>query len=395
MSVTLEDIIENPDILEEEPERKPISNRRRIVIIAAIIVLILVGGYVIFLYQEYRDYTVERKTDSPMTGESKYEDFSGNMLRYNNDGALFTDYDDNILWNETYEMASPCVDRAVSYFILYDRGGSQILLMNDTGLVRRLGTTLPVTKACVSDNGVVAVLMQTTGVSYIHLYNSKGDTIASGEIHTAKGGYPVTLAISADGKELCVSMLNLNDGAVNTNINFYNYGLEGQGAIDNLVGTFSYTNMIIPEVAYVSGDRILAFGDSEVVVFKGGTEIAVEAEIFAQSEIKSIFYNKDYFATINGETDENGEPVNRMHVYKLNGSEKLVRDLEFPYTKAEFLSNDEILITDGNKAVIYTTYGVKKFEYEFENNLYEVMSGRGFKDYTFIMSDSVERVRLK
>ena len=65
------------------------------------------------------------------------------------------------------------------------------------------------------------------------------------------------------------------------------------------------------------------------------------------------------------------------------------------YTEIEFLANNEICIKNDTACDIYTIRGIYKFHYEFDEEIYKVMSsGRGL-NYTFIMESATEKVRLK
>ena len=65
------------------------------------------------------------------------------------------------------------------------------------------------------------------------------------------------------------------------------------------------------------------------------------------------------------------------------------------YDSIEFLSNDEICIRTENICDLYTLRGVYKFHYEFDRELYQVIPGDAGLNYTFVLKDATERVRLK
>ena len=63
--------------------------------------------------------------------------------------------------------------------------------------------------------------------------------------------------------------LDNNDDDIKTTIAFYNFGSVGQNEIDNCVGSYSYPDMVFPEIDFLSNDKMVAFGDGEVILFEG------------------------------------------------------------------------------------------------------------------------------
>lgn len=57
-----------------------------------------------------------------------------------------------------------------------------------------------------------------------------------------------------------VSQLDVKDGNVKTTISFYDFSNKGKDEIDNIVATYSFSDQIIPQIAYVDGDKAIAFG---------------------------------------------------------------------------------------------------------------------------------------
>lgn len=71
------------------------------------------------------------------------------------------------------------------------------------------------------------------------------------------------------------------------------------------------------------------------------------------------------------------------------------KDFDMEYTRIEFLSNNEVCIRNETECDLYTLRGVHKFHYEFEQPLYRVLPGASALNYTFVLQDETEEVRLK
>lgn len=378
-----------------ERHRERHKNVRKILL--AVIFLVLLCCCFVLLYQlrGYEDYDTKTSVERDDSSYTEFLEFQGNLLKYSRDGAFYTDYSGKLIWNYTYEMKSPEAKTCESFVMIYDKGGTELAVLSPTGMKGGIQTSLPIVDADVAAQGTVAVLMQQGTTAYIELYDVDGRLLASGELHGSNSGYPVSLALSSSGEKLMVSMFDLREGDIKSTITFYHFGKAGQDAIDNVVASYSYSNMIIPEVDFVKGDRAIAFGDSEIVLYKNDTKSTCDKEIFLQGTIKSVFHNEEYFGIVCDATLEDGSQSNEMTVYSVGGYKKFSKQLDISYRDIEIMSNNEIVLSDGADVNIYTSLGIKKFAYEFETGIYKIIPGDGSKNYIFLMDGTTEKVRLR
>lgn len=82
------------------------------------------------------------------------------------------------------------------------------------------------------------------------MYDKTGEKLTEGEIHGAKKGYPIAIALSSDALRLAVAMLDINDGSIKSTIAFYNFGTAGESEIDHVVGAQTFPDTVIPEIVY-------------------------------------------------------------------------------------------------------------------------------------------------
>ena len=348
----------------------------------------------VHLLRQYKDYSVRSSTERIDSDETNYLDFQGNILKYNRDGAFYTDYDGELIWNYTYEMQAPQAQMCGNSVLIYDRNGTQLAILSVTGIEGNVRTSLPILDADVSASGTTAVLMQDGNTGYVELYDLEGQVLASGELHGENSGIPIAIALSSDGQKLMVSMIDLNGGNVKTTISFYDFGRQGEDAIDNLVASYSYSDMVIPQIDFVKNDKAIAFGDSEIVIFRSNSRFDVDHEIFFQDQIKSVFYNDDYFGVVRDVAQEDGSLANQMTVYNMSGYEVFETALDISYNDIELMRNNEIVISNGKDVNIYTMQGIKKFAYSFETSIYKIIPGRGSRRYIFLEQDVTELVTL-
>ncbi|MCR5098278.1 MAG: DUF5711 family protein [Lachnospiraceae bacterium] len=386
--------VETEEISEETTEadtdRGGLSNGKRALIFVLIALVLAAIMVVLWLFATYDDYEEMSSVGLANEAETKYTDFRENLLSYSRDGAFYTDYSGNLIWNYTYEMDEPHIESCGDRLLIYDRQGTRMIIQSSAGNIGEISTTLPIVDADISASGETAVLMQDGSTGYITVYAQDGSTVASGEVHTANTGYPVAIAISSDGKSMGLSLINLNDGDVKTTLNFYGFGEGGSSQKDNITASYSYSDMVIPDIDFVDDDRLVAFGDAEIVVYTPGDSPKVGAEIFLPNSIISVFHNDSYIGMV-----YTGSEGNELKVCSLSGVEKYTVPTDTAYTKCEFNKNDEVMLTDGEDISIFTPLGVEKFNYHFNEGFYQMIPWESSRSYVMVEKGAIRRIRLK
>lgn len=377
--------------------RKIRIHRIKIFVLIFVIVGIVIGlGCAVFLYLDsktYNSFEVMERTEYDDSEAAEYLEFQGNVLQYTQDGAVYSDLSGNVIWNQTYEMETPRITLCEEYLAIYEQGGTRIFIMDLKGQQGSIYTTIPIQRVSIAAQGTVAVLMEDSGTSHLRMYQKDGKQLAAGELHIENSGYPLDIALSNDAQKLAVSMLDISAGTVGSTVVFYNYGTVGQNEIDNIVGSYSYANMVIPRIRFVSNDRLLAFGDTKVLIYEGKQKPVVAKEVEVSKEIRSVYYNDNYFGLVCDNPD--ASEGYRTIIYNLGGGKVLEQNFNMDYTEIGFLQNDLICIRSEKKVVLYTMRGTKKFEYRFDRNVYDVISGDSQLEYLVILSGESDRIRLK
>ena len=382
---------------EEELNTKIRKHRLKIIkIILLLLALAVVVALGIFFFQKlrkYNSYTVEKSVERQDTAGSQFLAYGNGFIKYSNDGAIYTDANDEVYWNQTYEMKEPMADVCEDYVALADKGGTEIYIMNQAGMQGKIETPMNISRISVANQGVVAVWMESDGENYIRMYDKNGKNLVSGAFYTEKSGYPLDISLCNDGKKLAVSMLTVNNGEVCSTIKCYNFGSVGQNEIDNNVGTYKYENQLIPEIAYVSDGRMIAVSDQNIMVFDGSQKPKLKQTIKLEKLIDSVFYNNKYIGVAYSNNDKNC--TSHIKLYDFNGKMLMENDTAIAYNSIEFDSNNEVCVTGDTACEIYTIHGVKKFYHTFDNKLYKVMYKSGMNNYIFIYDGAMDEVRLK
>lgn len=381
----------------EELEGKIKAHRRRIFwgvfCLVLILAAIVVGLELWMALRVYSTYEVRDIVDRQDSGATRYEAFAAGRVEYTNDGIVCRSAADELVWNQSFEMSDPAIDICGDYLAVYDRGGTQIYIMTTSGLCDMVETSMPISKVKIAGQGTVAVIMKEDGVSYVRLYDRKGNSLANGEFFQENGAFPVDIALSSDAQKLAVDMIDISGGDVCSVISFYNFGSVGQNEIDNNVGTYSYDGTLIPEVDYVGADRMVAFSDSGLIIFEGTQKPEPKRTIDYGVQIQSVFHNNKYVGITYSNPDSDGSW--KIRVYDMNGTVVMENDTTVAYTDIGFLTNNEVCVRDSYSAELFTVHGIRKFSYTFDDEVCSILSGTDRQNYTFIFDSEIDEVRLK
>lgn len=396
MAMTQKHNLRTVEIDRENLDKKLRAHRRKVAVLVVFVLLLLTAAAIVtYIYYEnkiYSSYDVISSTERSDTSASDFTEFQGKLLKCTNDGAVYTDLVGNLIWNQTYEMDHPVVQKNGNYVAIYELNGTQVYILDTINLQGSIHTTMPIQKVSIAAQGTAAVLMENEGTSYLQLYDKTGGQLASGELHVQNSGYPLDLALSENGEKLAVSMLDINDGSVKTVIAFYNFGTVGQNSIDKIVSSYTYADAVIPQIRYLSEDTMVAFGDNRVILFTGAQKPAEESSIELKDEVKSIFYDETHFGLI---YDAAGGKNHRLDYYDISGKQIMSIAFDSDYTDVEILANGELCILGENSCEIFNRRGVCKFRYDFQEHIYQILSGRLQTDYIFILEGETQKVKLR
>ncbi|MBQ7677962.1 MAG: hypothetical protein IJT32_06985 [Lachnospiraceae bacterium] len=383
---------------EPEEQPRPTERRRRhgfTIVMMFILIAASIGAYAWYAMQTYKDYEVKQEVVRNDEERIGYLNFKGNLFSFSRDGASYSDYDDILLWSESFDMENPVADICGDYLLLYDRQRTQTILFNVSGVVNEQVMTLPIVSASVAQNGRIAVLMQDKDTGYLQLFESDGSIVASGELHMKNTGYPIAMDISNSGTKMLVSVLNLNDGDIKTTLSFYDFSDAGGKAANRIVANFSYADMVVPRVVFGAGDKAVAFGDDEMIFFTGSGKPKVRTEVFFSSQIKSVMFNDRNVGviTLTGEGEESLQNI--LSVYTMNGKLRYETPIGDNYTVCMLNENNEVVLTDRENINIYTKYGIHKYSHVSEETVYAILPWDGATNYYLIRKKVTEKIKLR
>jgi len=362
-----------------------------------ILILALIAGIagVFWVQQKQRTYTgyvTVHSSKREISSSAKSVVLGNDILSYSKDGVNCCDTGGKTLWNETYEMQNPILAVCNSTAAIGDYNGGKIYVMNREGAMGEITTNLPIRALCVSDDGVVAAVLDDTDVTWIYLYNAKGATLAYFKTTMSQSGYPASISISPNSRLVVVSYVQADTGKVKSGVAFYNFGDVGQNEVDNYMSGYDYADTVVPYVQFMNSEDAFAVADNRLMFFEGAQKPVSKAEKLLDKEVQSVYFNSKYVALVT--YDSSGKNKYLLTVYDTGGNVKLQKGFDLEY-KNLVLSNDNIYIYSDSQCLIYNLYGVKKFSGTLNQTISLLIPGSGINRMDIVSQSAITKVQLK
>ncbi|MGN0240538.1 MAG: DUF5711 family protein [Candidatus Weimeria sp.] len=366
---------------------------RRNVITMIIAVAIAAAVIIIAVWQKdrfYDNYEVDKSFTIDGASSQNFVSFSGGLMAYSRDGAQYYDSEGNTVWNESYNMQSPEVKISGRRLLIYDRGGSSLVIMSDKKEVSIISTTHPIVQADVASNGISAVLTEEEDTGYINLYESDGSAKASGQVHLSQTGYPMSMAISDDGTRLIMSLSVINSESLGTRINIYDFTENGNQKKNNIIATFEYDDTVCPQTAFFTDGRAVAVTDGGAVVYTSGSKVREKKKIKTDYETEKVIISGEYFGLIHKSSGKS----HVLDVYDENGKQTCECKLAASYDRCDFLKDDLLIEKTENQIRLIDVVGKTRFKYDFPDEVIAFEAAENTREYFLVQQESCQVIRL-
>ena len=309
------------------------------------------------------------------------------MVKYSKDGVAMTNKSGTVLWNQTYEMASPTMTSAGYYVAVGDIGANTIYIFNEYGQLGHVSTDVPIQEIQISEQGVVAAVLSDTSSNYINLYDKQGNSLGSIKASLENTGYPLAIALSPDASKLAVSYLIVKSGSMQSRIVSYDFSdVEG----DHLLDTQELEGLY-PKAAFLDSREVVLFGEKGFVLYQADSK-KIETQENFESEINSVFCTNQKLGFIFKNEDDNGKY--RMEIYNKAGkkSSTYYFDLDYSGMTAD---DDEVILYNDEEMLIYQMGGRVRFRGTFNTAVTGVMPSWEDGLYWLIDDQSLREIRIR
>ncbi|MDD6491679.1 MAG: DUF5711 family protein [Firmicutes bacterium] len=363
----------------------------------SILLIIAVIAFLVIQWKNkvFTESTVVSSNPITIVQGAEVTNLGGNILLYSKDGASCIDSGGTAVWNRTYEMQNPMISVCGQTAAIGDYNGRSIYVVDKNSEKGTVNTNLPIRDFSVSQNGVVAAVLDDANVTRIYVYDANEDTetpIVESRATMDKSGYPVSISLTPNGKIMVVSYLYVDSGNMKSSVAFYNFGEVGKNEADNYVSGYDYLDTVIPYVQFMDNDSAFAVSDDRIVFFSGGERPVNVASNLLEEEVQSVYYNESYVGLVF--INQSGESAYRLDVYNASGSKVHSQFFDIEYTDIVF-NKDQIIIYNDLDCQICNIKGVDKFTGEFDKSTSLVIPTSSIYKYVTVTTNSIDMIELK
>lgn len=373
---------------QNKEKRKLKMNRMQWTIVAGVLILAVVLVYALVKNNKVASsYEVVTSMSRGDDTSVYYCMMRKGMVKYSKDGVAMTNKSGTVLWNQTYEMASPTLTSAGDYVAVGDIGANTIYIFNEYGQLGRVSTDVPIQEIQISEQGVVAAVLSDTSSNYINLYDKQGNSLGSIKASLENTGYPLAIALSPDASKLAVSYLIVKSGSMQSRIVSYDFSdVEG----DHLLDTQELEGLY-PKAAFLDSREVVLFGEKGFVLYQADSK-KIETQENFESEINSVFCTNQKLGFIFKNEDDNGKY--RMEIYNKAGkkSSTYYFDLDYSGMTAD---DDEVILYNDEEMLIYHMGGRVRFRGTFNTAVTGVMPSWEDGLYWLIDDQSLREIRIR
>lgn len=373
---------------QNKEKRKLKMNRMQWTIVAGVLILAVVLVYALVKNNKVASsYEVVTSMSRGDNTSVYYCMMRKGMVKYSKDGVAMTNKSGSVLWNQTYEMASPTMTSAGDYVAVGDIGANTIYIFNEYGQLGRVSTDVPIQEIQISEQGVVAAVLSDTSSNYINLYDKQGNSLGSIKASLENTGYPLAIALSPDASKLAVSYLIVKSGSMQSKIVSYDFSdVEG----DHLLDTQELEGLY-PKAAFLDSREVVLFGEKGFVLYQADSK-KIETQENFESEINSVFCTNQKLGFIFKNEDDNGKY--RMEIYNKAGkkSSTYYFDLDYSGMTAD---DDEVILYNDGEMLIYQMGGRVRFRGTFNTAVTGVMPSWEDGLYWLIDDQSLREIRIR
>lgn len=363
----------------------------RVVLLLIIIAVIAAIAWISHKNKVYTDYTVVERHERDASASAHTVVLGKYILTYSNDGANCSDGKGKVIWNETFEMQNPIVAINGPAVAIGDYNGRKIYVMNTQGSIGNISTNLPIRGLSVSEDGVVAAVLDDSDVTWIYVFSTNGETKVTFKTTMSQSGYPADVKLSPNSNLAAISYLSPKDGGIKSSVAFYNFGEVGQNEIDNYMSGYDY-QALVPYVDFMTSGLAFAVADDRIMFYEGNQKPVSKSETLLEDEVQAVYHNEDYVALIF--YDVTGEYKYMMRVFDSNGTLRLSKGFDLQY-KNVVIEKDVFYVYSDSECMIFNIFGTEKYKGTVDDTISLLIPGDSVNKMTIVSTDSIVNLELE
>lgn len=353
---------------------------------AIIFVLFYFGGKV---YTGYDTISTVAREKAESATDVK---LGNSVLTYSQDGAHCIDMKGTVTWNQSFEIQDLklAVCRDMSAICGYN--GHNIYVQGAEKQMGEIQTNLPIKNIAVAATGRVTAVLEDTNVVWMNTYDAEGQNVYEGQFHMSQSGYPSAISLSPNGNLLAAGFTFIEEGNVVTNVAFYNYGPVGDNQSDQLVSTFVYRDMLVPEIHFMNDSTCFAVGDNRLMIYAGEQVPAIKAEHILEREVKAVYYDENYVGLVFA--SDRAEAKYMLRIFNTSGEKVTEYYFDMDYLGI-FFEKNAFGLYNSTDCIISTMAGKYKYEGKFDKNVSLMLPTETPYRYRIVTDTSIDTIQLK
>jgi len=367
----------------------------RTVIIIAVLVCVIILFNTYGSAKKYTDTEISSQVSYTLVNGATAKSLGDHIFVYSKDGANCMDTSGKAVWNVPFQMQSPIVSICGQTVAIGDYNGRTIYVANKSQLLGTIKTNLPIRDISVSDNGVVAAVLEDSDVIRIFVYDGNNDTdepIVQAKATMNKSGYPLAVTMSPNGYFMMVSYFHVDSGNMESKLAYYNFGEVGSNKVDNYVSGFEYKNSVIPYISFMNNKQSFGVANDRVVFFSGSEIPDNVGSCLIDEKILGVYSGDKYVGLVF--LDTTGENLYKLVVF--DGKANKIGTIPFDIDYTDIIFDDEgVVIYGGNECLIYSVEGEEKFSGFMNSTINLMIPKTSLKEYAVLTSSAIEIVELK
>lgn len=368
---------------------------KRLLILFLLVLLVAGAGlYISVSSRSYNAYEVIASYEIEDVTSMEYLAYGDNYIKYSKDGVSYVDRNNHTVWMESYAMKMPRAVVAGDYIAIADFNGNQVYLFGREGKLNQTTTQYTIIDVDVALQGVFAVVLESDTGNLILTYDKNGKKISENFTTAESSGYPLDIALSADGQKLVTSYVCFDGVAMKNQLGTYNFGSVGQNEnADRFMGGFDLEDTLVSKVVFFGEHTICAFGDNQLLFYSMKEKPSELTKVALNSEIKSIFYNTAYVGIVYEKENTQKLHQYELKAYNASGREVVSLDIDIPYKHIRATEN-RIIVSGDSECRIYDYNGALLFSYSFGKKLVNLIPMADKREYMAVFENGSEYIRL-
>lgn len=360
--------------------------------VAVLLIGIIAALIVINRQNSYSKYVIEntiRRTDS---GYAEYLSYEDGFVRCSRDGVAYYTFGGTQKWNKPHEINNMSIVQRDDYFAVANIGANEIHIFNKSGYISTVNTNLPIVKISISNQGLVVAILEDKEADYINMYDRNGEKVYTIKTTVESNGIPTDISVSPDGKKLAVAFTSVKGLELSTSVVFYNFDEVGQNENERIVGGFdSYKDQLVGEVHFLNARDVVAVAENVISFYTVKEYPKLIKNIDISDEIRQVFYSENNFGYIYTDSEDKSRV---MCVMDSAGNRLFEKTIDEKYSDFCFTESG-VMMYGGKEFVLMNNKGKELTAMEFETEISEIIPTEGNKDYLYITTDKIYKIKFK